>query len=311
MVKGKVLITEVIHPILAKELTQFGFDCTHIEKISYEEISAIISDYVGLIVRSKIVVDKKLLDKASSLHFIGRYGSGMELIDVAYATQKGIKCFNSPEGNKDAVAEQAVGMLMALLHNIVKSDGELRNHFWNRKANSGTELMGKTIGIIGYGNTGSAFAQRLKGFEVTILAYDKYKTGFGNQWVKEVDIATIFKKADIVSFHLPLNLTTRYLIDAEFINQFTKPIYLLNTSRGGILHTKEVLKALDKKQLKGLALDVFENEDLATFTEEDWNYFSSLTQRSNVVITPHTAGLSKESAYKLGYILAQKIKQEF
>ncbi len=308
---GKVLITEKIHPVLEKELTKAGWQCTHIEQITYEEITAIIADYVGLVVRSNIQVDKKLLDIAKQLRFVGRAGSGMELINVAYAKQKGICCFNSPEGNKDAVAEQVIGMLMCLCHNIVKADASLRQKKWERLANRGNELMGKTVGIIGYGNTGSAVAQRLQGFDVKILAYDKFKTNFSDAYVQEASLEQLHTHADVISLHIPLNETTYNWINYSFVQQFKKNIFLINASRGGILDTLSVLQALEEGLLQGVALDVFENERMQAFTEKDWLWFEKLITKSNVVITPHTAGLSEQSSYKIAYVLSQKINKYF
>ena len=304
--KKKVLITEIIHPVLQEKLEDAGFECIHIEKITYKEVFDIIENYHGLVVRSKIKIDKAMIDKAIQLEFIGRYGSGMELIDTAYAKQKGVKCFNSPEGNKDAVAEQAVGMLLALLHRIRISDMELRNKQWNRIKHRGEELMGKTVGIIGFGNTGSAFAQRLQGFDVKILAYDKYKTGFGNTYVEEAKLQNLFDDADVLSLHIPLNEETKYWIDKNFVKRFKKSIYLLNLSRGEIVNTMDALDELEKGKLKGLLLDVFENESFNTFTTKDEEWFNRLILQQKVIITQHTGGLSHQSAYKLGAILADK-----
>lgn len=309
--KGKVLITEKIHPILAKVLTQNGWKCTHYQQITYKEVIAAIPAYNGLIVRSGIRVDRALIDQAPNLQFIGRTGSGMEHIDITYAQQKGIICLNSPEGNRDAVAEHTLGMLLSLLHKIAKADRELRRGEWHRKANTGIELRGKTVGIVGYGNMGHAFAQRLQGFSVKILAHDKYKTGFGNQYVEEAQLTDLFEQADIISIHLPLTPETHYFINNNFVRQFAKPIFLLNTSRGGILHTQEILDALEQRQLLGLGLDVFENENRQTFSEKDEHCFERLSRHPNVVMTPHTAGWSQQSTYNIAYILAEKIVNIF
>ncbi len=307
MQKGKVLITEVVHPILAEQLWQAGFECIHIEKTTYDEVAQIIGDYVGLVVRSKIKVDSALIDRAPRLRFIGRTGSGMELIDTEYATKRGILCLNSPEGNCDSVAEQAVGMMLGLFHHIIKSDRELRQHFWKRLDNTGTELLGKTVGIIGYGNTGSAFVRRLAGFGVRCLAYDKYKTGFSNATVIESDMTTIFAESDVLSLHIPFTSETKHLVDKQFIARFAKPIFFVNTSRGEVVKTVDVLESLENGKLRGAALDVFENEDLGAFSEADWQWYEALIRRNNVVLTPHTAGVSHESAYKIAAILAKKI----
>ena len=309
--KGKVLITEVVHPVLQTELTDFGFACTHLEKVSYGEVLEMISEFEGIIVRSKIKIDRQLIDKGESLKFVARTGSGMELIDVDYASQKGITCFNSPEGNCDSVAEHAIGMILSLLHQINKADAELRRCEWNRLENTGTELFGKTVGIIGYGNTGSAFAKRLQGFGVKILAYDKFKSGFGVQGVKESSLKDLFEQADIVSLHIPLTDETKNWVNSSFLAQFNRPIYLINTSRGGIANTEDMLNGLKEGKLRGLAMDVFENEDLGSYTNEEYQLFQELSTQSNVVMTPHIAGVTHESAYKIAYLLAKKIIHHF
>jgi D-3-phosphoglycerate dehydrogenase len=307
----KILITEKIDSILFDMLTAAGFNCTHIEEISYAQLSGIIANYNGLIVRSKVTIDAALIDKGINLSCIGRAGSGMELIDTQYAQQKGITCYNSPEGNKDAVAEQAVGMLMALLHHTCTADAEMRQAQWNRLSHRGNELMGSTVGIIGFGNTGSAFAQRLQGFGVNILAYDKYQTNYGNAYTQVATMASIFEEADVISLHLPLNTETQHLVDAHFIGQFKKPIYLINTSRGGIVNTNDILTALQQKQLKGLALDVFENEDFSSYNANEWATYKQLAQQKNCVLSPHTGGLSVQSAHKIAAVLGKKIIQHF
>lgn len=305
--KGKVLITEVVHPVLQTELTDFGFECLHLEKATYTDVLAIIDQFTGLVVRSKIKVDRELIDKAQKLRFIGRTGSGMELIDIDYAQQKKITCLNSPEGNRESVAEHATGMLLSLLHNIGKSDAELRRGEWKRLQNTGTELMGKTVGIIGFGNTGTAFAKRLQSFGVKILAYDKYKKGYKQKGVKESSLETIFQQADVLSLHIPLNSETHYWIGKRFLEQFAKPIYLINTSRGAIINIREVLECLETGRLKGLALDVFENEELSSFSSNEYKWYEHLCKKQNVVITPHIAGVTHEATYKLAQVLAQKI----
>lgn len=303
----KVLITELINGVLEQRLTAAGFECTHHPKITQNEVLQQIANYNGLIVRSGIKVNKALIDAAPNLRFVGRVGSGMELIDVAYAQQRGIVCLNSPEGNRDSVAEHAVGMLLALMHHITKSNTELRQRIWQRNLNAGVELMGKTIGIIGYGNMGSAFAQRLLGFGVRTIAHDKYKVGFSDTLVQEVTLTAIFEQADVVSLHLPLNAETKYYINEHFINSFVKPIYLINTSRGGIAHTIDIAKGLENGKLLGACLDVFENENLATFTNTDWQWFEALIKQQNVILTPHLAGITQQSAYKIAAVLADRI----
>lgn len=305
-----VLLTEIIHPVLAEKLTAAGFHCRHLPQATYNEVARLLHDYDGLVVRSKIKVDKVLIDLAPRLQFIGRVGSGMELIDTSYAQQRGITCLNSPEGNCDAVGEQALGMLLCLLRNIIPADAAYRQMQWQRQA--GEELNGKTVGIIGFGNTGRSFARRLSGFDVQLLAYDKYKTNFGNDQVREVSLTQLLELADVISLHVPLTSETRYMVNADFIAQCgRKPIYLINTSRGEVVHTAQVVESLQQGNIKGLALDVFENEEFSTFTEADKHWFLQLIAQHNVVLTPHTGGITHQSAYKIADILAQKIIAQY
>ena len=307
----KVLLTEVIHPVLGERLQQAGFDCTHLETTTYAEVKQRLAAYNGLVVRSNIRVNRDLMDAAPNLHFIGRVGSGLELIEVGYALERGIACFNSPEGNRDAVGEHCVGLLLGLLRNIPKADAELRQRRWIRLPNAGEELGGKTVGIVGYGQMGSAFANRLRSFGVSILAYDKYKTGFGDMEVEEVDLKTLQARADIVSVHLPLNEETHHLVNQQWIAAFAKPLYLLNTSRGAVADTWAVLQGLESGKIKGAGLDVFENEQLATFSANDWQWFNALIERRNVVLTPHLAGVTHQSHFKIAAVLADKIIAHF
>ena len=220
-----VLFVDSIHKSLTKKLTQSGFICDYQPDINSNKIINIISDYDGIIIRSKIKIDKTIIDAARNLKFIGRVGAGLENIDIEYAERKGIKCFNSPEGNRDAVGEHALGMLLTLFNNILKSDFEVRNGKWIREENRGLEIKGKTIGIIGYGNMGSAFAQRLKGFEATVIAYDKYKFNYSDEFAEEKSLEDIFKQTDILSLHVPLTEETQFMVNHEFISRFKKDIY--------------------------------------------------------------------------------------
>ncbi len=248
--------------------------------------------------------------------FIARIGAGMEHIDVAYAESKGIKCLSSPEGNRNAVAEHALGMLLTLLNNISKANNEVKDGQWLREPNRGTELKGKTIGIYGYGNTGSAFAKVLMGFDVKTLAYDKYKKNFGNEFAEESLPEEIFSEADVLSLHLPLTDETKYLVDNSFLSRFQKNIYLINTSRGQIVKTDDLVKNLKSGKVSGACLDVLEYEETSfegiksllltpqSLINADWKY---LTESRNIILTPHIAGWSFESSEKMARILAEKI----
>jgi len=253
------------------------------------------------------IIDKEVIDLASQLEFIGRSGSGLDKIDVAYAESKNIRVINSPEGNADAVAEHAIGMILGLLHYIVKSDREMRRFIFKRKINTGFELSNKTVGIIGFGNTGSRLAKKLSGFNCKILAYDKYLTNYGSEKVKECDLQQLYDEADIVSIHLQGNAETKEYICAQFFTQFKKPIYLINTSRGMIMNTKDVWRALESGKIIGLGLDVYENEDLSTITFRQKQLYKKLVRSNKTIVTPHVAGWSHEAEFKIADILSKKI----
>ena len=308
--KNKILFIDSTHPCLREMLEEEGFICDIFTNKSREEIIAIIRDYIGIVIRSRMRMDKELLDRAPNLKFIGRTGSGMESIDVEYAGSKGIRCFNSPEGNRDAVGEHATGMLIALTNNFFRADKEVRQGQWNREENRGVEVKGKTIGIIGYGNTGSAFARKLKGFETNVIAYDKYKFNYSDEFVKEVSLQDIFVNADILSLHVPLTEETWYMADEAFFNNFNKNIWLINTSRGPVVKTDDLVNALKSGKIKGAALDVIEYEE-TSFEKlsskdipEPWQY---LVSSDKVILTPHIAGWTEESKIKLATVLGEKI----
>ncbi|WP_341834460.1 NAD(P)-dependent oxidoreductase [Chitinophaga pollutisoli] len=303
----QVIITAKVHEYLINELQAKGFVVDYRPSITYDELMASIHGASGLIVTTRIKVDKAMLDRASQLEWIGRLGSGMELIDTAYATQKGIRLASSPEGNRDTVGEQAVGMLVMLMHNLLKSSLELRQGIWERDGNRAWELGGRTVGIIGYGHTGGAFAQRLRGFGVKILAYDKYKTGFSDEFVQEASLEDLYREADIVSLHLPLTDETRHLANMAFFRSFHKPVYLLNTSRGKVVKTADVVAALENGALAGAALDVLENEKLETFSETEKAEFQYLLAHPRAVITPHIAGYSHEASIKMAKVTLEKL----
>ena len=310
----KVLFIDSTQPILKKRLENAGFDCDYFPEMPEEDIFREIKNYEGIIIRSRIKLNKQLLSKASQLKFIGRVGAGMENIELEYAKQKGIKCYNSPEGNRDAVGEHALGMLLSLFNKLCLANQEVKDGIWKREENRGLEIKGKTVGIVGFGNMGSAFAQRLSGFEAKIIAYDKYKSGFGNNYVTEVSLDELFLKSDIISLHVPLTDETKFMVDNHFFEKFKKPVYLINTARGKVVKTADLVSQIKKGKVLGAALDVLEYEQ-SSFenihkSKKDFN-FQYLAESNRVILSPHIAGWTHESNIKLATFLTDKIIADF
>jgi len=306
----KILFIDTVHPLLKQELEKENHICDTAYNKSKTEIEQIISNYQGIIIRSRFKIDKQFIDCGSNLKFIARAGSGLENIDIDYAENKNIHCYNAALGNRQAVAEHALGMLLSLFNNLNGADQEVRNGVWEREGNRGIELAGKTVAIIGYGNNGSAFAEVLKGFNVKILAYDKYLANYP----RKSSMESVYKEADIVSLHIPLTEETTYLVDDTFINSFEKNIYLINSARGKCTNTKHLVTALENGKIKGACLDVLEYEKTSfeNLSKEgltsDMQY---LINSKNTILSPHIAGWNKESNIKIAEVLLNKFISDF
>ncbi len=300
-----ILIADDIHPIFIERAQAMGYHCDYQPAIKPEEAFEILAGYQGLVIRSKFLVNKKVLDLATNLRFICRAGAGMDNIDEAYAGEKGITLINAPEGNMDAVGEHAIALLLGLMNNINRSDRQVREGVWKREANRGYELKGKTVGIIGYGFMGKSFARKLSGFDVTVIAYDKYKTGFSDTYAREVSMEEIVRLSDVVSFHIPLTAETSGLVDQEYLFHFKKPIFLLNTARGKVVQTQAVLNAIKEGKILGAGLDVLEVEKFPALAQQEW--FEELRHCGKVLLTPHVAGWTFDSYRRISEVMADKL----
>ncbi|MFM2269503.1 MAG: D-isomer specific 2-hydroxyacid dehydrogenase NAD-binding protein [Bacteroidota bacterium] len=326
----KVLITDDVHPLLIAGLEANGFHCDYEPNITDTIVRQKINIYNGLIINSKINVDAAMLDAAAQLEFVARIGAGMEIVDLAHARARGVAVVSAPEGNRNAVAEHALGMLLALANQLPIADAEVRQKIWKREARRGFELAGKTVGIVGFGHTGSAFALRLAGLDVKILAYDKYRNvadaaklwqtdateepqyfwkhnALSFDFVQQVSLETLQQEADIISFHLPLNAETKYFCDEIFLKNCKKKVVIINTSRGNVVETAALLAALTAEKVRFAALDVFENEKVGTFSAAENLLYDDLYRRPNVLLSPHVAGWTTESKARLASVLLKKI----
>jgi D-3-phosphoglycerate dehydrogenase len=303
----KILIIDDLHPAFKIAAEKLGYQVDDQPLITREETLAIVKDYVGIAVRTKFKIDKELFDAAPNLKFIARAGAGLDNIDTAIAKSRNISLLAANEGNMDAVGEHTIGLILALMNNFRKADMQIRAEKWDREGNRGYELKGKTVGLIGYGFMGKSVARKLAGFGVKVIAYDKYQTGFSDEFAQEVSMEEIVKHTDILSFHIPLTAETKQMVNDEYLFHFKKPIFLINTARGEIVNTPAILTSLDNGKILGAGLDVLEIEKFPNLASQSW--FSALTKNQNVILTPHIAGWTFESYRKISEVLARKLAE--
>ena len=303
----KIIIATPAHEYVYNRLHQLGYEVLNEPAITYAQLESEIANATGLIVSTRVKVDRPLLEKANKLKWVGRLGSGLELIDVDFAKTKSIDVVSSPEGNRDAVGEHALALLLALMNNIVTSHNEVKQGIWKRDENRGFELNGKTVGIIGYGNAGKAFAQKLKGFDVTILANDKYKFGFAQGHIHEASLEQVLRYSDVISMHVPLTDETFHMANDDFFNKTEKSPWFINTCRGPVHDTDALINAIKDSRISGAGLDVLENESLSSYSEREKEQLAWLHNHPHVVVTPHIAGYSFEATFKMAKVLLQKL----
>ncbi|XOV93658.1 MAG: NAD(P)-dependent oxidoreductase [Bacteroidota bacterium] len=308
--KNKVLIVDQMHESIIDMLGEAGFRPDYQPDITRAEVLKIIGGYEGIIVRSKTRIDKELIDLATNLQFVARAGAGIDNVDYKEISERNIKLVNAPEGNRDALGEHTIGMLLTLLHKIHIANFEVKKGAWHREANRGWELRGKTVGIYGFGYMGSAFAKKLRGFDCNVIVYDKYKTGLSNDFINQVDLKTFQKETEILSLHVPLTSETKYLFDEYYLDQFPNLRILLNTARGEILSLRALESLLENSRLIGVGLDVLENEKIHQLNTEEQNIFNKLAARDNVIMTPHIAGWTFESYKRINEVLVSKLQEE-
>ncbi len=311
MKKGSVLITDDVHEILVPGLEQLGYRCDYRPEISLDETRVIVKNYAGLVINSKIRVDREMLESAPGLRFVARLGSGLDIIDLPAAAARGVQVLSAPEGNCNAVGEHALGMLLCLANKLLRADSEVRKKIWHREANRGFELEGKTVGIIGFGHTGPAFADKLQGFNVRILVCDPYiqKIPAKYKYVSSATLSELVKRSDIISFHVSLTTETQYLLNDEMIARTKEGVIFINTSRGKVVDTAALIRGLSTGKVGGACLDVFENEKPESFDSEEDALYGQLYKMDNTVLSPHVAGWTFESKRKISESLLEKVRK--
>ena len=303
-----VLVTDYVHPVLLQGLHTLGYRTTYAPEMTRVQMEYLLPQYKGVVVNTRCAIDRKTIQSANKLQWIARLGSGLDIIDVTAADEEGIHVVSAPEGNAEAVAEHALGLLLCLANKLISADQSVRNGEWLREKHRGWEIAGKTIGIIGYGNNGSAFGRLWHGWDVSVLAYDKYKMNYGNEKVREVDLDYLLKESDIISFHIPLTLETKEMMNEDFISSCKPGVVIINLSRGKILNLKDLLAGLKSGRIKGACLDVFPFEPPSSCPEESKYLFDELFSLENVVLSPHVGGWTVESKKKISEIIIEKLK---
>lgn len=301
----KILIVDDLHPAFKEQAIAMGYEVDDEPQITRQQTLDKIKDYTGIAVRTKFRIDAEIFAAAPNLKFVARAGAGLDNIDDKIAFERNIALINAPEGNCDAVGEHATGLLLSLMNNFRRADIEIRNGVWDREGNRGYELKGKKVGIIGYGFMGQSFAKKLAGFEVDVMAYDKYKTGFSDAFAREVSMEEIVKHSDVLSLHIPLTAETKLMVDDEYFFHFKKPVFFINTARGEIVKIDAVLNAIKAGKILGAGLDVLQAEKFSTLGEQPW--YNELKNNDQVILTPHVGGWTFDSYRKISEVLAEKL----
>ncbi|MBE5319707.1 phosphoglycerate dehydrogenase [Pedobacter sp. MR2016-19] len=304
---NKILIVDDLHPVFKEQAIAMGYQVDDEPQITRQQTLDKIKDYTGIAVRTKFRIDAEIFAAAPNLKFVARAGAGLDNIDDKIAFERSIELINAPEGNCDAVGEHATGLLLSLMNNFRRADMEIRNGIWDREGNRGYELKGKKVGIIGYGFMGQRFAKKLAGFEVDVMAYDKYKTGFSDAFAREVSMEEIVKYSDVLSLHIPLTAETKQMVDDEYFFHFKKPIFFINTARGEIVNTSAVLNAIKTGRILGAGLDVLQTEKFPALGEQPW--YNELKNNEKVILTPHVGGWTFDSYRKISEVLVEKLKR--